>query len=150
MNKFIAITLAFMLMFSFSACQSKQENDSGIQGVTVTNSGQVAVTFNVPNGKTVEEVIGSNIGNENTFYVSYATGNSNSFYVYWYKVESGGILSKNGDVYRYGPEASTSYATGVSAPPNWVLILSKPSDDEIFNPNDSELLAEKYGIYLNF
>ncbi len=150
MKKAAVIILSLILILSLVACTFDSSENSGIQGVNITSSGEVSVTFKVPDGMSVEDVLGSGIGDENVFYVSSVTKNTNEFYVYWYKVNSGGILSRRGDIYRYGPEASVSFTTGVSAPPNWVLLLTKPSDDEIFNPEDTEKLAEKYGINLNF
>lgn len=150
MKKVSVIIIIIITMFLTVACTSNSSENSGIQGVNVRDSGEVSVTFKVPDGMTVENVLGSEIGDENTFYVSNVTGNANGFYVYWYRVNSGGIVSCRDNIYRYGPEATVSFTTGVSAPPNWVLLLTQPSDDEVFNPEDAEKLAEKYGINLNF
>lgn len=151
MKKAIAVFITFILAFCLAACSSNAPDDkSDITGVSVTDSGNVSVTFRVPDGMTVEDVLGSGIGKENIFYVSNVVGNSNGVYIYWYSVDNGGIVSCNGDIYRYGPKATVSHTTGVSAPPNWVMIYSTPSDDEIFNPEDAEKLSEEYGINLLF
>ena len=142
------LVLAMLILTAFlTGCDS---SSNGIQGVTVTESGEVAVTFKLPNAKKVENVIGSEIGDENTFYVTDLTGSTNKgSYAYWYNVDNGGILSKCGSIYRYSPDASVSHVTGVAAPPSWVMLYKTPSDDEIINPNDVKLIKEKYGIELN-
>lgn len=141
------LSLTFVL-FCFAGCNG---NSNTIPGVYVNDNGDVAVTFTVPNGKTVQEVIDSEIGEENTVFVSSLTDStSKGNYTLWYKVDNGGILSTRGNVYRYAPTATVSYKTGVSSPPAWAMLYKPPSEDEIFNPNDAELLAEKYGIKLYF
>ncbi len=144
---FCMLSLTFVL-FCFAGCNN---NPNKIPGVYVNDNEDVTVTFTVPNGKTVQEVIGSEVGEENTFLVSSVTDSiNNGSYTYWYKVDNGGILSKRGNVYRYAPTAAVSYKTGVSSPPGWAMLYKTPSEDEIFNPNDAELLAERYGIKLYF
>ncbi len=142
------LVLAMLILTAFLTGCDSSNND--IQGVTVTESGEVAVTFKLPSTKKVEDVIGSEIGDENIFYVTDVTGSTNKgSYAYWYSVDNGGILSKNGSIYRYSPDASVSHATGVAAPPSWVMLYKTPSEDEILDPNDVELLKEQYGIELN-
>lgn len=144
---FCMLSLTFVL-FCFAGCN---DNSNKIPGVYVNDDGNVSVTFTVPNGKTVQEVIDSEIGKENTFLVSSVTESlNNGNYTYWYKVDSGGILSKCNNVYRYAPTAAVSFKTGVSSPPSWAMLYKTPPKDEIFNPNDTELLAERYGIKLYF
>ncbi len=149
MKKIILCMLSLtFVFFCFAGCN---DNSNKIPGVYVNDNGDVAVTFTVPSGKTVQEVIDSEIGEENTVFVSSVTDSINKgSYTYWYRVDNGGILSKCGNVYRYAPTAAVSYKTGVSAPPGWAMLYKTPSEDEIFNPNDAELLAERYGIKLYF
>lgn len=149
MKKIIICMLSLIfVLFCFSGCD---DNSNKISGVYVNDNGNVAITFTVPNGKTVQEIIGSEIGKENTFFISSVTEDINKgSYTYWYKVDNGGILSKCGNVYRYAPTAAVSFKTGVSAPPSWAMLYKTPSEDEIFNPDNAELLAESYGIKLYF
>lgn len=141
--------MLFIFVFSLCSCSSGSKTDSGIQGVSVNDSGDVTVTFRT-SGKGIEEVIGSKLGDKNTFYVSSVTGETGGFYVDWYHVDSGGIISERDSIYRYCPTATVSSVTGTASPPNWVLIMSIPSEDEIFKPSDAGTLAEKYGITLNY
>lgn len=149
MKKVISIIMSLLVVLSLCACSSDSQTDSGIQGVSVRESGDVTVTFRTA-GKGIEEVIGSKLGKKNTFYVSSVTDNSGGFYVDWYHVESGGIISKRDGIYRYCPTATVSSATGTTSPPNWVLIMSMPSEDDIFKPEDADILLEQYGITLNY
>lgn len=139
-------TMAIVLVISMSiacltACSQQQKD---LQGVNATDSESVAVTFKVPEGLTVEDVLGSKIGGENTMVVGEAT------FVYWYHVANGGILSRNGAVYRYAPNAEESYVTGVAAPPAYAMLYNVPDSSGIFDPADSGELAERYGIHLYF
>ena len=69
-----------------------------------------------------------------------------------YEVDNGGIISKRGNIYRYGPGAKTVYQkiTNNFTPPAWVMLYEIPSQDNLFNPTDVEKLQEKYGIKLSF
>lgn len=144
--------LAFCLLsalFSISciACSSSQGE---LQGVTVSDSGAVAVTFRLPDGKELEDVLGSEVGVENTAYVSNAEQPSQGKFVYWYAVGSGGIVSRYEDVYRYSPTAELSSATGVSSPPAYAMLYFEPKESDILKWEDSEELAKRYGIVLRF
>lgn len=145
MKKIRFVAIMILIIFCVLAC-GKEE----IQGVSVTESGQIAVTFVVPEGMTVEDVLKSKIGSENTMHFSYMDSSNREGFFYWYEVENGGILSRFDHVYRYAPQASPSSATGVSAPPAWATINSIPSDGEIFKVEDTQLLKEKYGVDLYF
>lgn len=69
-----------------------------------------------------------------------------------YEVDNGGIISKRGNIYRYGPGAKTEYQkiTNNFIPPAWVMLYELPSQENLFNPTDVEKLQEKYGIKLSF
>lgn len=136
-------------LLGISAC-GMPATDS-FPGVEVRDSGEVAVTFELPEDRTLEEVLGSELGTKNTFSITTISDGSSSDggFVYWYKVQTGGIVSQKGDICCYSPEAETSTMTGVEAPPAWVMVYSIPSDDELFNPKDVEKLSEEYGIELN-
>lgn len=144
----ISITAIIILLLSVcGGCGADK-----IQGVVERDSGEIAVTFTVPDGMSVEEVLGSKIGVENSMNITKITssGTSSGGFGYWYTVDKGGILCRKGDVYRYGPTAEVTRATGVLSPPPWLMLTSSPSENEIFNPEDSQVLEEKYGIKLNF
>lgn len=146
----VCIVLFSITVICFTSCGKNNKNEN-LQGVTVNDSGQVAVTFVVPDGRTVEDVLGCEIGSENTVIISdLEKSSSTAKHAFWYTVSSGGILSRFGDVYCYGPEATTSNTTGVTAPPGWIMLYSEPSEDAIFNPEDADALKEKYGIQLYF
>ena len=74
-----------------------------LQGVVERDSGEIAITFTVPDGMSVEEVLGSKIGVENSMNITKITssGTSSGGFGYWYTVDKGGILCRKGDVYRY-------------------------------------------------
>ena len=148
MKKIGNLILVTFVMISFSACVVKENTGTGIQGVEVTESGIAYVTFRVPDGTSVESILGSAIGSQNTIYYSGLTSNSQSGYAYWYRVDSGGLLSRIDNIYRYAPKAATSRLTGVESPPNWLILFSTPSEDEIFKPEDTKKLEDKYGIHL--
>ena len=63
------------------------------------------------------------------------------------KGESRGMKEKMG---WFLNTAGVTRATGVFSPPPWLMLTSLPSENEIFNPEDSQKLEEKYGIKLNF
>lgn len=149
MKKLIASIFSVLILFSLCSCSSDSKKGSDIQGVSISDSGDVTVTFRT-NGKGIEDVLGSELSDKNTFYVSWATDSGSGFYVYWYYVEGGGIVSERDGIYRYSPTAEVSRTTGTVSPPNSVLILSKPSEDEILKAEDAGALAEKYGIILNY
>lgn len=147
MKKLITVLMTAFMVSILTGCGSDK-----IQGVNVRDSGEVTVTFTVPEGMSVEEVLGSEIGTETAANITSitTTGTSNNGFCYWCKVSSGGILCRKGDVYRYGPDAEVSRLTGAWSPPAWVMLTSTPSKDEIFDPDDAQKLEEKYGIKLNF
>lgn len=146
MKKLLSIITLMTFVILLPSC-SFTNND--IQGVSVNEDGDVTVTFRTE-GKSVEDVIGSKLSDKKTFYVSSLTSNKSDFYVDWFYVESGGIISRRDGVYRYCPTAETSSITGTVSPPMSVLILSSLSESEIFKPEDADILAEKYGITLNY
>lgn len=146
MKKLIIFILIPGILFYFTGCRNNDE----IQGVSVLDSGEVSVTFTVPDGMTVEDVLGSEIGEEHTVCITNANSSTQENFTHWYTVSAGGILSRFDDIYRYGPDAEISQATGTATPQTWVMLYSAPSDDEIFKPEDTDLLAEKYGIHLYF
>ena len=61
-------------------------------------------------------------------------------------------LSKKGNIYRYGPNAELGYEkiTNDLRPPNWLILVKTPSDEDLFDPEDAEKLEEKYGVKLSF
>ena len=136
------------------ACGSSTENmnRSKIQGVSISDEGDITVTFEVSSGQSIEEILDSKLGEENTVVVSGADEDLNKTkMVYWYEVETGGIVTRVDNIYRFGPEAEvTDKAGGVSGPPTWVMVYSVPEEDELFQTKDSKKLADEYGINLNF
>ncbi len=57
------LTSIMLFAFMLTACRSNK-----IQGVEEMDSGEVSVTFQVPEGMTLEEVLGCEIGSENIAY----------------------------------------------------------------------------------
>lgn len=150
MKRLRNISILSIIILIVSACGGCGSDK--IQGVIERDSGEVVVTFTVPEGMSIEDVLESDIGEEIPINITSITssGTSNEGFCYWYTVSNGGILCRKGDVYRYGPTAEATRATGVLSPPAWVMLTSLPSENEIFNPEDSQKLEEKYGIKLNF
>ncbi len=150
MKKTLSIFLIAMSIFLLSACEMSGSDE--IQGVTVRESGDVAVTFTIPEEMDVEEVLGCEVGEETAMNTSVITntGMSNGGFCYWCEVSNGGILCRKGDVYRYCPTAEASRMTGVWSPPAWLLLTDIPTDDKILNPEDAEKIKENYDIQLNF
>lgn len=148
--KTILFTIVLALTIFLTGCSDEKSSD--IQGVKFSETGKIAITFRVPEGMTVEEVIGSELGSKTKAAVTVINQSgytSNSFMEY-YKVENGGLLSHYGDIYRYCPESTLVYIGSISQLPAIMVIRETPSEDEIFNPADAEKLKEKYGISLNF
>lgn len=148
-KKRIAIMGIIAIMWSFSGCSSDK-----MKGVSLSESGELrAVTFELPEGKEIEEVLGSEIGSENTIHVTtIGKDEMKEDFIYWYKVNSGGIVSKKGNIYRYGPNAELGYEkiTNDLRPPNWLILVKTPSDEDLFDPEDAEKLEKKYGVKLSF
>lgn len=153
--KTLLFTIIIAVTISFSGCSEEKSSgaqDSGIQGVEFSETGKITVTFRVPDGMTVEDVIGSELGTKTKAAVTAidkSGGTSNSFMEY-YKVEKGGLLSCYGDIYRYGPDSTLVSIGPTSQLPAIFVITETPPESEIFNPADAEKLKEKYGINLNF
>lgn len=142
---------AIILAITISLTGCSQGSSSSIQGVTFSDSGKIAVTFKVPDGMTVEDVIGSELGSKNTVQVTTIGSSGQSAGIMtWYKVEKGGLISNVGDVYRYGPDSELVFVVSSYSLPALMVIREMPSDDELFNPSDTERLKEEYGISLNF
>lgn len=154
MNSKALKTLLFTIIIAITICFSgcSDEKSSGIQGVEFSETGKIAITFRVPDGMTVEEVIGSELGSKTKAAVTSIdqSGYTSNSFMEYYKVEKGGLLSCSGDIYRYGPESTLVSIGSTSQLPAILVIRETPSEDEIFNPDDAEKLKEKYGISLNF
>lgn len=150
MKRLRNIFITVFIVLSLSVCEGCRTNK--IQGVVESDSGEVAVTFTVPEGMDVEDVLGSDIGEENPMNITSIanSGTSNEGFCYWYTVADGGILCRKGDVYRYSPTAEAIRVAGALSPPAWVMLTSSPSNDELFSQEDSQKLEEKYEIKLNF
>ena len=71
-------------------------------GVVIENDEVYSVTFELPEGESIEEVLGSELGSEHQMAITFGNDTSIS---YWYVVENGGLLSRYGNYYRYGPTA---------------------------------------------
>lgn len=143
MKKSVISSLLLASALILPACGSSDN----MSGVSVSDSGSVVVTFTVPDGMTVEEVIGSSLGDEHQMAISSASGEGGGMMT-WYEVESGGLICKYEDYYRYGPDAEVTRATGVEAPGGGTMIASVP--EEVFDPENADKLAEEYNIELNF
>lgn len=140
-----SILLTIIIIINLAACGMEGKNQNTLQGVSVTEDGKAAVTFTIPEGKTVEDVLGCDIKGNNEIYI-YGKGGS----IDWYTVEKGGILSEYGKVYKYAPEAEVPDYPGFDSPPVWALLLEMPEENEIFDPGDAKKLSEEYGIDLYF
>ena len=116
-------------------------------GVVIENDEVYSVTFELPEGESIEEVLGSELGSEHQMAITFGNDTSIS---YWYVVENGGLLSRYGNYYRYGPTAEIVDATGVSSPPAGIMLHNAPDQEDLFDPEDADILSEKYGISLNF
>ena len=116
-------------------------------GVVIENDEVYSVTFELPKGESIEEVLGSELGSEHQMAITFGNDTSIS---YWYVVENGGLLSRYGNYYRYGPTAEIVDATGVSSPPAGIMLHNAPDQEDLFDPEDADILSEKYGISLNF
>lgn len=81
MKKTLSIFLIAMSIFLLSACEMSGSDE--IQGVTVRESGDVAVTFTIPEEMDVEEVLGCEVGEETAMNTSVITNTGMS---------NGGIL----------------------------------------------------------
>lgn len=150
MKKKLLIFGLAIIMFIVSSCGLFGSDE--IQGVTVTDSGNVTVTFTVPENMTIGEVLGSEIGEETPINITdLSESRLSKGFCYVSKVDIGGLVCRYGNIYRYGPNAEYERSLGLNLSPSpWVLITSSPSDDAIFNPKDSQKLEEKHGIKLNF
>ena len=150
MNILKKVFFIMSVLLCLSGCGKTDIQKKDLQGVSVTEQGKVAVTFTVPEGKDVEDVLGCEIGKENIAFVSSLENSSQEYNIYWYEVANGGILSRLDNVYRYAPEATLSMTTGVLAPPGWAMLYSVPSEEDVFRQEDTKILSEKYGINLYF
>lgn len=146
MRKIKCFILITMMMLS--GCSVFSESDSeNIPGVVIENDEVYSITFELPEGESIEEVLGSEVGSEHQMAITFGNDTSIS---YWYVVENGGLLSRYGNYYRYGPTAEIVDATGVSSPPAGIILQNAPDQEDLFDPEDVDLLSEKYGISLNF
>lgn len=148
--KILFLTTILFIAICFSGCSDEKSSD--IQGVDFSETGKIAITFRVPDGMTVEEVIGSELGTKNKAAITNISqsGTTTNSFMEWYKVENGGLLSCSGDIYRYGPDSTLVSIGPNSTLPAILVIRETPPEDEIFNPDNVEKLYEKYGISLNF
>ena len=140
------IILATIVVLSGCSIVSELASET-IPGVVIENDEVYSVTFELPEGETIEEVLGSELGSEHQMAITFGNDTSIS---YWYVVENGGLLSRYGNYYRYGPTAKIVDVTGVSSPPAGVILQNAPDQEDLFNPEDADILSEKYGISLNF
>lgn len=150
MNTKKVSTIFFAMLLALTICLSGCSDE--IQGVDFSESGKIAITFRVPSGMTVEEVIGSELGSKTKAAVTTVdkSGNTSNGYMEYYEVEKGGLLSCYGDIYRYSPDSTLLSIGGTSQLPAIMVIRETPSEDKIFNPADADKLKEKYGIDLFF
>ncbi|MGN0398996.1 MAG: hypothetical protein ACI4EO_02595 [Blautia sp.] len=66
MKKIIAIIGIIAIMWSFVGCSSDK-----MQGGSLSESGEfMSVTFKLPEGKEIEDVLGCGIGSQNTIQVT--------------------------------------------------------------------------------
>ena len=53
-----SILLTILIIINLAACGMEGKNQNTLQGVSVTEDGKAAVTFTIPEGKTVERCFG--------------------------------------------------------------------------------------------
>lgn len=128
-----------------------------LQGVSYAESGEVMVTFRLPEGKGLRKTLGSELGEERQLRIAQPgdnPGDSRVSIVKWREVDNGGIVCSYGDLYCYSPEAEPSSMPGTIefvAPTwmTWPLVFGNVTEDEILRPEDADLLQERYGIQLD-
>ena len=146
MKRIKYLILATMMVLSGCSVFSGPASET-IPGVVTENDEVYSITFELPEGESIEEVLGSEVGSEHQMAITFGNDTSIS---YWYVVENGGLLSRYGNYYRYGPTAEIVDETGVSSPPAGIILQNTPDQEDLFDPEDVNLLSEKYGISLNF
>ena len=146
MKRIKYLILAITVVLSGCSIVSEPVSET-MPGVVIENDEVYSVTFELPEGESIEEVLGSELGSEHQMAITFGNDTSIS---YWYVVENGGLLSRYGNYYRYGPTAEIVDATGVSSPPAGIMLHNAPDPEDLFDPEDADILSEKYGISLNF
>ena len=146
MKRIKYLILAITVVLSGCSIVSEPVSET-MPGVVIENDEVYSVTFELPEGESIEEVLGSELGSEHQMAITFGNDTSIS---YWYVVENGGLLSRYGNYYRYGPTAERVDATGVSSPPAGIMLHNAPDQEDLFDPEDADILSEKYGISLNF
>lgn len=146
MKRIKYLILAITVVLSGCSIVSEPVSET-MPGVVIENDEVYSVTFELPEGESIEEVLGSELGSEHQMAITFGNDTSIS---YWHVVENGGLLSRYGNYYRYGPTAEIVDATGVSSPPAGIMLHNAPDQEDLFDPEDADILSEKYGISLNF
>lgn len=146
MKRIKYLILAITVVLSGCSIVSEPVSET-MPGVVIENDEVYSVTFELSEGESIEEVLGSELGSEHQMAIAFGNDTSIS---YWYVVENGGLLSRYGNYYRYGPTAEIVDATGVSSPPAGIMLHNAPDQEDLFDPEDADILSEKYGISLNF
>lgn len=146
MKRIKYLILAITVVLSGCSIVSEPVSET-MPGVVIENDEVYSVTFELREGESIEEVLGSELGSEHQMAITFGNDTSIS---YWYVVENGGLLSRYGNYYRYGPTAEIVDATGVSSPPAGIMLHNAPDQEDLFDPEDADILSEKYGISLNF
>lgn len=146
MKRIKYLILAITVVLSGCSIVSEPVSET-MPGVVIENDEVYSVTFELSEGESIEEVLGSELGSEHQMAITFGNDTSIS---YWYVVENGGLLSRYGNYYRYGPTAEIVDATGVSSPPAGIMLHNAPDQEDLFDPEDADILSEKYGISLNF
>ena len=144
LQSFSLVALLIVLtigVVSLSGCFGSSSDE--LKGVGVTDSGTVYVTFRLPDGKTLSDVLGQSVSEDNVTIINDLNGGQSS--VHWSHVGDG-LVVWNGSYCCYSPTAGTVTLGSTTTPPAYMLMSGSI---ECLDSADVGELAERYGITLN-
>ncbi len=108
----------------------KKKTAKKIEGIEVLDSGDVVITFRVPDGLTIERVLNSNLGSvtQNSINGEYVIRSA--------PVKSGGEIFWLNGIYEYYPSGTNK------------IVYERPGRNGVLDPKNMDLLEETYGIKL--